>query len=211
MPFDPHIIRPDDAPLDAHGELQLPDDLAELAAQLGDDASFLAQTYPAKLPSRFSRGAEADDIEVAAAFSEKPAEKTASSAPVWHRSSARIASAVAAASLLIAVSAVWWGTSAGDRPNELTIAEAGKPASPERIESPAAPSAPSHVIAAHEPDELDADDPLDRATSPIPTAPRAGPPSLAPSPAMFLHEYSGPELEGLYDLLEDSENGQVSI
>lgn len=47
MPFDPRLITPDDAPLDAHGEIDLPDDLAELAAQLRDDAAHLSACYPA--------------------------------------------------------------------------------------------------------------------------------------------------------------------
>lgn len=53
MPFDPKLIQPEDAPLDAIGELDLPDDLLELAAQLSDDANYLAERYPAersKLP-----------------------------------------------------------------------------------------------------------------------------------------------------------------
>lgn len=48
MPFDPRLITPDDAPLDAHGEIDLPDDLAELAAQLCDDAAHLSACYPAR-------------------------------------------------------------------------------------------------------------------------------------------------------------------
>jgi hypothetical protein len=47
VPFDPKLIRAEDAPLNPVGEIELPDDLAELAAQLGDDAVFLAERYPA--------------------------------------------------------------------------------------------------------------------------------------------------------------------
>lgn len=49
MPFDPRLINPDDAPEDARGEIDLPDDLQELAAQLHDDALYLAARYPAKV------------------------------------------------------------------------------------------------------------------------------------------------------------------
>jgi hypothetical protein len=49
VPFDPRLIHPDDAPEDACGELDLPDDLLELAAQLQDDALYLAARYPAKV------------------------------------------------------------------------------------------------------------------------------------------------------------------
>lgn len=47
VPFDPKLIQPDDAPEDACGEIDLPDDLLELAAQLTDDAAYLAERYPA--------------------------------------------------------------------------------------------------------------------------------------------------------------------
>jgi hypothetical protein len=48
VPFDPKLIQPEDAPLDAIGELDLPDDLLELASQLRDDANYLAERYPAE-------------------------------------------------------------------------------------------------------------------------------------------------------------------
>lgn len=47
MPFDPKLIRPDDAPLLPSGEIHLPDDLAALAEQLSDDAAHLSACYPA--------------------------------------------------------------------------------------------------------------------------------------------------------------------
>ncbi len=49
MPFDPKLIREDDANFE-RGDLQLPDDLAHLAEQLGDDAARLAAIYPAPTP-----------------------------------------------------------------------------------------------------------------------------------------------------------------
>jgi hypothetical protein len=55
MPFDPKLIHPDDAPLSATGDLQLPDDLAALAEQLGDDAKHLAAQYPVDRPVWASR------------------------------------------------------------------------------------------------------------------------------------------------------------
>ena len=47
MPFDPKLIRPDDAPLLPSGEIHLPDDLTALAEQLSDDAAHLSACYPA--------------------------------------------------------------------------------------------------------------------------------------------------------------------
>ena len=47
MRFDPRLIHPDDAPLRADGDLDLPDDLSALAEQLADDAAHLSARYPA--------------------------------------------------------------------------------------------------------------------------------------------------------------------
>jgi hypothetical protein len=47
MPFDPRLIQPEPPPLDAQGQIDLPDDLAMLAEQLEDDARHLALCYPA--------------------------------------------------------------------------------------------------------------------------------------------------------------------
>jgi len=47
MPFNPKLIRADDPPHSADGELKLPGDLAALAEPLGDDARHLATKYPA--------------------------------------------------------------------------------------------------------------------------------------------------------------------
>src|SRR5262245_16586804 len=46
MRFDPKIIPGEEPPLKADGQLDLPDELAALAAQLGDDAAHLAACYP---------------------------------------------------------------------------------------------------------------------------------------------------------------------
>jgi hypothetical protein len=49
MPFDPKLIREDDANFE--GDLKLPDDLALMAEQLGDDANRLAALYPPPMPT----------------------------------------------------------------------------------------------------------------------------------------------------------------
>src|SRR5262245_12352133 len=46
MPFDPKLINPDQPPLSADGDLDLPADLKALAEQLCEDASHLASCYP---------------------------------------------------------------------------------------------------------------------------------------------------------------------
>jgi hypothetical protein len=48
MPFDAKLIHPDEPPLDAAGELNLPADFAALGEQLRDAAVHLAGRYPAE-------------------------------------------------------------------------------------------------------------------------------------------------------------------
>ena len=57
MPFDPNIIREEDASFE--GDLKLPDDLALMAEQLGDDAARLAATYPPPVPAVLAVSREA--------------------------------------------------------------------------------------------------------------------------------------------------------
>jgi hypothetical protein len=47
MRFKPRLIPPEPAPTTLSGDLDLPDDLRELAAQLHDDAQLLAERFPA--------------------------------------------------------------------------------------------------------------------------------------------------------------------
>jgi hypothetical protein len=56
-------------------------------------------------------------------------------------------------------------------------------------------------------------DATDNTLPPAP-APASPPAPAPPAPATrdtFLHEYSGPELEGIYDLIGDSEDDKISI
>ena len=46
MPFDPKLVHPEEPPLTAGGELDLPADLAALGEQLHADAAHLAAAYP---------------------------------------------------------------------------------------------------------------------------------------------------------------------
>jgi hypothetical protein len=58
MPFDPRLIHPDDAPLGADGDLDLPDDLSALAEQLSEDAAHLSARYPASREPQVAIAAE---------------------------------------------------------------------------------------------------------------------------------------------------------
>jgi hypothetical protein len=51
----------------------------------------------------------------------------------------------------------------------------------------------------------------DDVRSPTEAAAVPNSPGLMPSPAFFLQEYSGPELEGIYDLLGESGDDKISI
>ncbi len=82
--FDPKLVPPAEAPVDVSGELDLPDDLLELASQLRDDAAHLAAHYPASAP-------------LSAAPTAAPAATRRRGLPRW----ARIGAAVAAALLLL--------------------------------------------------------------------------------------------------------------
>jgi hypothetical protein len=59
MPFEARIVKAEEPPLVANGDLDLPPDLAALAEQLADDSTHLAASYPptvAKLARRASEG-----------------------------------------------------------------------------------------------------------------------------------------------------------
>lgn len=101
MRFDPKLIQPDDAPLDPHGELDLPDDLLELAAQLGDDAGFLSARYPAPLPLT-AELAEKDKVATTPAT---PSVTHESTAP-WMRRSTWLT--LGATSALLILGAIGW-------------------------------------------------------------------------------------------------------
>jgi len=124
MPFDPKLIQPDEPPLTASGDLDLPDDLKTLAEQLGEDAAHLAHCYPPRQDSR--------QPEVAAR---------------WRRQRAFAfgAAAAALASLLIGGVAFWRGT-AGSGVRSTTSVVTAERTSPAEIGE-------SHSVAAGALDE----------------------------------------------------------
>lgn len=192
MPFDPHIVPADEPPLDEAGELVFPDDLTELAAQLGDDARHLSAFYPATLPSRM---AASDDTSAAglAATLNAQIDKDEEAGHVRY-SSRRLMQAITAAAAvvgLVATISMWrWMPENADEPKERSIM-AEVPNDRENT------SPVNAVIAPHRlPTEADS----------VPSVP-----SFTPSPAFFLHEYSEPELEGIYDLLGESPEDKISI
>jgi len=119
--FDPHYIPGEDAPLTASGEIDLPDDLLELAAQLQDDAAYLAEKYPAA-------GAEKVNVYVA------PAAKR--SALRW----VAVAGFVSAALLLAVVVAPRSSNMHVGVPEHVAVATPAAPVSDVITDPPASPS-----------------------------------------------------------------------
>ncbi|MFN0018304.1 MAG: hypothetical protein ACKVP0_08600 [Pirellulaceae bacterium] len=160
MPFDPKLIRDDDANFE--GDLQLPDDLALMAQQLGDDAARLAATYPPPMP-----------VVLADARQVAPRRKNA-----WlMRSLAGTALAVG----LVTISVVALNT---QQPPDANLA------TPKIVDR----SPPAGSLVVHE--------------SPVT---RSNPPTVPVTPASWLGDTSGPELEALMDLWEKDQPAVRSL
>lgn len=161
MRFERKLVVPEDPPENEQGELELPDDLAMLAAQLEDDARSLSGMFPAK---RF---------EDQSAVANHPA-VDAKESTNW-----LLAASLVTAACLVIAAGMWW-----------------------RIESRAV----QVVLPAKDPTKVAVDG---SGGEDIPASDLKNPNSnaienMAPMPAMFLKDFSGPELEGLYDLINES-------
>lgn len=221
MPFDPKLVQQAEAPLDAAGELQLPEDLLELAAQLGDDAQYLAKLYPAhdRVTIATAQGSShASDEEsqsigllsavpVAKADGEGAPEQASVGAGEKNtvhirRTSRRLFRAVALVASLAAFAAgatLWYPRGEND-PQPRNLA-----ATPER-----ATTEVTHLTSNNDA----TDNTLEPISLPPARLPASSPAPAPPAPATrdtFLHEYSGPELEGIYDLIGDAEDDKISI
>jgi hypothetical protein len=201
MRFEPRLLKPDDltdVKLDEllattmlrDDESGLPADLAELAGQLKADSAFLGATYPATLraPNEPTRAPSVSDgrTELAAppAMNVAPPQPTAR--PYW------LAGTTLAA--MVAVGVAWWLTRPSDTP-------------PLAVQPPV----PITSIVANETPER----------SPLEVAMKAReaamgldeeslPTSEVSSPAT-LRDLTGPELEGLLDLLEGQSQGKPKL
>ena len=248
--FDPKLVEQAEAPLTESGELQLPDDLQELAAQLGDDAAHLAKLYPAHssplapreesvcadrlttrgnafplaeraghtydrvtfatVPVSVASADESQSNGLLTVTSQVKASEAAAPPAAFHthlrRTSRRLLRAVAlvASIAAVAVGAMLWYPHAETEHQPRNIAS-----SPER----------STTEVSHSLNQQSAiRNPQSPPASPNPQSPisnpQSPPASSPPPPASretFLHEYSGPELEGIYDLIGDSEDDKISI
>ena len=160
MPFDPKLIREDNASFE--GDLQLPDDLALMAQQLGDDAARLAATYPPPMPA-----------VLASVRQVAPRRKNA-----WLM---RSLAGTALAAGLVTISLVAWNT---QQPNDANLA------TPKIVDQ----SPPARSLVVHE--------------SPVT---QSNPPTVPVTPASWLGDTSGPELEALMDLWEKDQPAVRSL
>ncbi|MBC7855570.1 MAG: hypothetical protein IAF94_19240 [Pirellulaceae bacterium] len=151
MPFDPQLIRDDDA--DFSGELKLPGDLAFMSEQLVDDAARLAAAYPPP----------------------KPAVLAVASRPITRRYVwlTRSLAGTALAVGLVTISLV--AMNARHQPGKAT------------------PAPNSGLVVNHSPQ--------------VPTAE----PRIPVTPASYLGDASGPELEALMDLWEQDQPKERSL
>lgn len=185
MPFEPRIAgqpdderRSDEPAWDDAAELELPDDLTVLAEQLRDDAMYLAKCHPA----------DATPDEREAAMRESAPAKPQAARGWWLRRAA------AAAAILIVASSGWllWKNIKPDNTQPPTIAN-----NDTHITTPPPIAAAPPLIARENIDE----DTNNNTADELPTA---GPRLI---PAAFLREVSGPELDGMLDLIGQDEAG----
>jgi hypothetical protein len=121
MRFDAKLIQPDEPPLTAGGELDLPADLAALGQQLGDDAAHLAAKYPA-----------------ATVVGRSPAPSARPLAPFYLSLGASLVAAV-----LVAV--MVWQLRPSPAPVQRSAAVSSPVAAPATFPSPAAPAASGSI------------------------------------------------------------------
>ena len=156
MPFDPKLIREEDAGFE--GDLKLPDDLALMAEQLGDDAARLAATYPPPVPAVLAVSREAS-----AAQSRRTSWLTRSLA------------GTALAAGLVTIS--------------LVASNSYRPQNANHPLPATAPSPVSRALVVHE----------------SPALKGSQPQRIPVTPASWLGDTSGPELEALMDLWEQDQ------
>lgn len=153
MRFKAKFIDVETAPVDDFDELDLPDDLAMLAEQLSDDASYLAARYPAD---------SEDQVELA---KETPRKTN-------RRVSTRLMAYTALASVLV-LALVFVPSQLQDPQNNTASIDV-----------------PHHAIS--------------------PTIEPENYP-VEVSPAVFLQDVTGPEMEGLFDLMEQDAQAHTSV
>jgi hypothetical protein len=191
MPFEPRLMKPEESDLDEaqldeliastllrEDESGLPADLGELASQLRADSAFLGTCYPATHSAYPATRATAEPVELQPATAPSAPASVPSMRPYW------LAGTMLSA--LLAVGAAWWLAGPGGRP-ELPVDSSAV----------AKETAPSAEIAERSPLEVALR--TREAAIGIAELPAATTDISAPA---ALRDLTGPELEGLLDLLE---------
>ena len=160
MPFDPKLIR-DEEDAGFEGDLKLPDDLALMAEQLGDDAARLASAYPPPKPKLAK-----EHVAVS--------QRASVRASAWLT---RSLAGTALAAGLVTISLVAMNAQKG----AINLAPAG------------APTPNSGSLAADH------------------SRPATPQPKIPVTPASYLGETTGPELEALTDLWEQDQPAVRSL
>lgn len=177
MQFDPQrrqprLIHPDDAPLSGDGELNLPDDLAAIAAQLAGDAKQLAARYP---------GDRQEHTVIAAQLVESAERIEAASQRrrSWRRWALVAGGGLASVAAAVATVSLAMRTGGDNAPPRFAATTPSQTSAPRAANSTA-----------------------------------AAPASLSPmGPSLSLGELSAPEMEAVFDLLQDENDakGATSI
>lgn len=182
MRFRHRVIPPDQPPMDEAGDVMLSDDLAALGDHLRSEADMLAAQYPARSTE--------EDVRMQAARSD--------ARPAGARGYRCAAAAVAV--LLLAIAA-WPAMNRLMRQSSDTrslVTESLSEPSPSRNVDDGS----STTRTGHSTDVTGVD---------VQTADYHGEPSVESTPAVFLQDVSGPELEGLLDLWEQEPSAASSV
>lgn len=182
MRFRHRVIPPDQPPMDEAGDVVLSDDLTALGERLRNEADMLAAQYPAS--------SNDEDMRYQAA---RPDAKPIRARRYWYATAA-------VASLLLALAA--WplvnGLVQHSSNTHALVTESPSGSSPSRIvEDKASPAGSSHSVGVTNVDMQPADYHGER--------------SIESTPAVFLQDVSGPELEGLLDLWEREQSATSSV
>lgn len=182
MRFRHRVIPPDQPPMDEAGEVMLPDDLAVLGERLRRDADLLSAQYPARSPE--------DDMKMQGARSDG---KPAAARAYWY--------ATAAVAVLMLAVAGWPAMNRLMRQSSdahaLVTESSSEPTLLKETDDGVSPTATTDSIGVTDLDMQPANYHGER--------------SIETTPAVFLQDVSGPELEGLLDLWEQEQSTTSSV
>ena len=205
MRFEPRIVRSSEPAFDSavehwsdeQFEAALPGDLEALAAQLRDDATHLAAKYPAR-SADYPAGRADQEFGVPSVALTAPlaSERKRTSGPAVMWFSAGLLASVA----LVAAALPWMFPTDSGAGSKATAVNAGNGSAGESV---AQDTVPTHLLHA----------PADKTNAREAARGAAARGAFAPTPALFLQNVSGPELEGLFDLWEADavEQSRISI